>query len=132
MAWKTRKEHFEIVSAAVKAGIDKGDWKAAFAACGALNRFQQRGGSGSDEFTGKDSIAQAGDDRYIHRGDFFGRIVENNGNTFVAVDLGKRATMKALAGSKAEVKIAPLASDAKVRIDLEGPKAPKTEAKAAA
>lgn len=98
--------HFAIIAERVKIGLDKmvaADFGAIMSAAAALKRFAEENRGVGIELATKDSILQVGNSpKFIHRGDFFGKILSANGNNILIENLGKRNTMKLVAEENQE------------------------------
>jgi hypothetical protein len=92
---KTPETHFSIIQSEIAKGLENADFSRIMAASAALKRYREENRGISIKFAEDDCIVDvSGISMFLHKGDFYGKIVEINESSYMVEALGKRETMK--------------------------------------
>ena len=112
--------HFSIISSEISKGIEEADFGKIMSASAALKRFAEENRGVSIEASVKDCLVEISDEpTFVHKGDFFGKILSTNENQIFVKEIGKRAFNKAVSEVEKElVTISEIPSDITLAVTI--------------
>ena len=112
--------HFAIIDAEVSKGIDNADFGKIMSASAALKRFSEENRGLSIEASETDCLVEISNKAmFVHKGDFFGKILSTNETQIFVKEIGKRAFNKAVSDFEKElVTISEIPSDITLAVTI--------------